>query len=306
VFPNGWRAAALSAADVEGTGGGEQETLAATLTDPTQRSEYERLAGERITLAAHLLERDAEQKERAGEAAVAPKTVSVSNLINYAMCPKRFYWTSVRPLPQFSGPAARIGTQVHAWIERRAGGQTSLIETDDRPDLTSEELAGEPGKIERLEKAFTESRFGALTPMYAERPFLLLMDGIVVNGRIDAIYGEHAGEWEIVDYKTGRVPEAGDPISGLQLDLYALACVDVFGKRPEDLTLTYLYLSEGVEVSRPAGDIEEIRSRVTASLKHITAGEFTPTPGPQCRYCDFSSFCDEGKTYLREQSGDGR
>ena len=50
------------------------------------------------------------------------------------------------------------------------------------------------------------------------------------------------GRWEVVDWKTGRKPAAHDPIARMQLDLYALACMDVWNKRREDLRLTYLYL----------------------------------------------------------------
>ena len=41
-----------------------------------------------------------------------PKSITVSSTIDYARCPKRFYWSVVRPLPRFSGPAARIGTEI--------------------------------------------------------------------------------------------------------------------------------------------------------------------------------------------------
>jgi RecB family exonuclease len=74
----------------------------------------------------------------------------------------------------------------------------------------------------------------------------------VVNGRIDAIFAAPGGGWEVVDYKTGRRPDDDDPMSGIQLDVYALACMSVWRKRREDLTLTYFYLSSGQEVSHPA------------------------------------------------------
>ncbi|HCP61588.1 MAG TPA: ATP-dependent DNA helicase, partial [Actinobacteria bacterium] len=124
--------------------------------------------------------------------------------MEYARCPKKFYWTSIRPLPRFSGPAARIGTQVHAWIERQAAGQATLLELEEMPDLTDEELAGEPGRVERLQRNFEASRFGSVSPLYAERAFLLRVDEFVVSGRIDAIFGTADGPWEVVDYKTGR------------------------------------------------------------------------------------------------------
>src|SRR2546430_15698028 len=100
---------------------------------------------------------------------VRPTALSVGALIDYARCPKRFYWSVVRPLPRFSGPSARIGTQIHAWIERRSSGQTSLLDLDEAPDLTLEDLAMEPGKIERLQRNFHGSRVATMIPLAAER-----------------------------------------------------------------------------------------------------------------------------------------
>jgi DNA helicase-2/ATP-dependent DNA helicase PcrA len=214
-------------------------------------------------------------------------------VIDYARCPKRFYWTSVRPLPRFSGPAARIGTDVHKWIERRANGQGRLLEIDDVPDLAQEELVGDPGRVDRLRQAFLESSYSARTPLFAERAFLLRLDGFTVGGRIDAIYGDPHGPWEVVDWKTGH--GEADP---LQLEVYGLACAEIWGKRAADLTLTYFYLARGEGVSQPMGDPAEVRERISAHLNSIEAGEFDPTPGPWCVHCDFRSFCDAGTTWL--------
>jgi len=292
AFPTGWRAAALRGA---GAGGVEQAGLVELLDDEGRRA-FEVLAAERRSLASHLRERAA--AEGGSVDARLPTAVSASGVIDYATCPKRFYWTSVRPLPRFSGPAARIGTEVHRWIERRSVGQGTLIEPEETPDLTAEELAGEPGKVDRLRQAFLESRFSGVVPRYTERSFLLSLDGSVVGGRIDAIFGEDDGPWEVVDWKTGRRPPVDDPLASLQLDIYGLACVEIWGRRPEDLTLTYLYLASGEEVSHPMGDPEEVREHVVTSLAAIARGSFEPTPGPQCRFCDFRPFCDAGTTWL--------
>ena len=139
VFPEGWRHAAVVASD----DGGVQESLLESL-DEKQREALVRLTGDRRGLALHLKER--EEAEGAGAEVAPPQSVSVGGVIDYARCPKRFYWTSVRPLPRFSGPAARIGTEIHSWIERRSSGQGQLLELDDAPDLTSEELADSAGQ----------------------------------------------------------------------------------------------------------------------------------------------------------------
>ncbi len=292
LFPAGWRRVAAEAE--------RDPEILKELVDglgDDERARYELEAAQLSTLATHLVEREA----GGPPPPAVPGSVSVSSVIEYARCPKRFYWSTVRPLPQFSGPAARMGTQIHAWIERKSSGQASLLELEEAPDLTAEELAGQPGKIERLQKAFQESRFAQAPPLFAERPFLLYLEGFVVGGRVDAIFGAPEGPWEVVDYKTGRRPPEDDPLAWLQLDLYALACMEIWAKRPEELSLTYFYLASEEAVSRPAEDPAQTRARVVEALRGIEARQFAPRPSEQCRWCDFLSFCDAGQRYV---SGD--
>ena len=294
LFPEGWRRAALHARENGGVAPEGVQALGAQ-----DRSAFDRRAGEQRQLALHLRERESTEGGSGIEG--APQTLSVSGVITYAQCPKRFYWTSVRPLPRFSGPSARIGTEIHGWIERRARGQGQLLEIDDAPDLTDEELSGDPGRVERLRQAFLQSRFSGATPLFAERAFLLRVGGFAVGGRIDAIYGAPQGLWEIVDWKTGQQPAADDPLSGLQLDLYGLACVEIWHKAPEELRLTYFYLRDGLELTRAMGDPDHVRRQVEQTLGDIGEGEFEPTAGPACRYCDFRAFCDAGQAWMTAQ-----
>ncbi len=290
VFVEGWRRAAADAV----ADGGVQPALLEAL-GAEERATFEATAADERRLASHLRER--ETVDAAVGGVRAPQTLSASGLMDYARCPKRFYWTTVRPLPRFSGPAARIGTEVHKWIERRASGQGRLLETDDAVDLTQEELAGDPGRAERLRQAFLDSRYAGTVPLFAERPFLLRLGDVTVSGRIDAIYGEPDGPWEVVDWKTGV--GLADP---LQLELYGLACVEIWGKRPEDLTLTYFYLARGEAVQQPMSNPASVRSRVQASLDAISAGAFEPIPGAWCAWCDFRSFCEAGRTWLADNA----
>jgi DNA helicase-2/ATP-dependent DNA helicase PcrA len=288
LFPEGWHAAAAAAVE-------DQDSFQARVAGLAAADS----ARYREQLEGHL-QRAALIDERleAEEGTPTPPSLSVTGIIEYEKCPKLFYWSQVRPLPRRPSPAARLGSEIHRWIELQTRGQTTLIDLDQPPDLSTEEQMAEPPAEERLRNAFRASRFADAVPLYAERPFLLYIDGMVVRGRIDAVFGQADGPWEVVDYKTGRVPDRDDPLLGLQLDVYALACMEIWGKRPEELTLTYVFLSEGTEISRGAGDPDEIRERLRRSLRAVASGRFDPRPGEQCHWCDFLSFCEAGRAFV--------
>ena len=289
LFNEGWRRAAAEAA----AGAPVSERHLAPLTE-AERMAFADASATRRTLAAHLVA----QESAMDDAPPGPTSVSVGGLIGYARCPKLYYWSAVQPLPTFAGPSARIGTEIHRWIEMKSRGQATLLEVEDEPDVTAEELAGTPGRLEDLRRAYLRSRFGDMVPLFAERPFLLPIEGVTIKGRIDAIYGVPEGAWEVVDYKTGRPPSDDDPFARVQLDLYALACIEVWHKAPEDLRLTYLYLSSGQERSHTVDDVDAVRERIRLWLRGIAAGAFEPTPGDHCRWCDFRPFCPPGQAWV--------
>jgi hypothetical protein len=77
----------------------------------------------------------------------------------------------------------------------------------------------------------------------------------------------------------------------------------VWGKRPEDLTLTYLYLATGEEVSHRMEDPEAVRGRVSAWLETIASDIYEPAPGEHCRWCDFRPFCEPGRSWVQADPG---
>ncbi len=293
LFPEGWMEAAEAA--VRDASTVEQRLYGLA---PGEQAAYRSRMEKDLERAALI-----EDRTRSAESPASPTSLSVSGLLDYQRCPKLFYWSQIRPLPRRPSPAARLGSEVHRWIELESRGQATLIDVDQLPDLSTEERLAEPGQEAILKSAFKRSRFAERVPLYVERPFLLWIDGMVVGGRIDAVFGEPDGAWEVVDYKTGRVPSEDDPMFGFQLDLYALACVEIWGKRPEELTLTYFYLAEQKEVTRAAGDPEETRQRVREALEGIVGGRYEPTPSERCRWCDFLSFCDAGRAFVKEADG---
>jgi DNA helicase-2/ATP-dependent DNA helicase PcrA len=249
--------------------------------------------GQLVLEGAAPLDRDADRR-------AAPTALSVTSLVTYARCPKQFYWSVVRPLPRRASGAARVGTQVHRWIEERAGRQLTLIEPN------SEHVGGEaPGVVARLKDSFLASEYADLDPVRVEAPFSLVIGHHLVRGRIDAAY-ERAGREgddgriELVDFKTGRAADRDDRSSGLQLDIYGLAAVDSWRADPDRIRTTYCYLrTDGAPVVESVdwttATLEEVRSRVGATLDAIAAARFEASPGGWCGRCDFLSFCPAGQ-----------
>ena len=234
------------------------------------------------------------------EARPAPTAVSVTSLVSYARCPRQFYWTDVRPLPRLASAAAALGTDVHRWIEARSGRAISLFEpTDDVPIAT--------GVVAGLQRSFLESPYADLEPTKVEAPFLLVVDGRIVRGRVDAVY-ERDGRVEVVDFKTGRPHDQGDAGAATQNNLYAVAAVDAWGVDPERLRTSYCWLSSDGSaridsVNWTTERLEGVRADLARTLDAIVAARYPVTPGGWCGRCDFLPFCREGQAATEEAGG---
>ncbi|MFN2607896.1 MAG: 3'-5' exonuclease, partial [Acidimicrobiales bacterium] len=239
--------------------------------------------------------------------APAPPALSVTGLVTYARCPKQFYWSVVRPLPRRSSAAARLGSEVHRWIQQRAGGrQLSLMEPEGEPDLDPDAVPADAGLASRLKASFLASPWANLEPTRVEAPFVLALGTHVVRGRVDAVY-RRQGRLELVDFKTGRPTSAADPSAGVQLDLYGLAAVEAWDADPAELRTTYCWLrGDGPPAVEStdwvAATVERVRASLTATLDRLAAARYGPTAGPWCRGCDFLPVCAAGQSLVAEPS----
>lgn len=223
--------------------------------------------------------------------------VSVTGLVTYADCPKRFYWSEIDRLPRRASAAARRGTELHRRIELFSRGIVPFEElTNELYDQTDDEgITSEGGWT-----AFTNSRYASDTPALIEVPFeLALSDDALLRGRVDAVYDLDAG-WEIVDFKSGS--RSAKSAASVQLEAYAIAARDeaLGSDVPDDLTVSFVYLGHGLDVVSTQVDaswLAAARVRVSDLVDGIRAEEFEPTPSPTCAGCDFLTFCDAGKAY---------
>jgi DNA helicase-2/ATP-dependent DNA helicase PcrA len=235
------------------------------------------------------------------------RSLSVSSMVQLARCPTQVYWTVVRPLPRRPSSAARLGQEIHRWIEIRSIGQGRLDDPEFLPDLTPEELRDDHEaqaarrSADALKVAFEQSPYASMRPRFVEQPFVIALEGgSLVRGRMDAVYVHDDGTWEVVDYKTGGTPDGGDATNRLQLAVYALAARRIWGVEPRNLRVSYLYLLSGDVVTTAASDLDVTEADLEAMFRRVEVGDFDPVPGPLCRSCDFLRFCAAGRAHVAE------
>jgi DNA helicase-2/ATP-dependent DNA helicase PcrA len=150
-----------------------------------------------------------------------PARLSVSALVALARDPDELARQVRRPMPRPPARQARRGTAFHLWLEERFG-QPRLIDDD---DLFAEPEAGPDENLIELKARFEAGEWGGRWPRDVEVPFDTLIGGRQVRGRIDAVFADSDGGFDVVDWKTGqppRIPAETDAVA-VQLAAYRLA-----------------------------------------------------------------------------------
>jgi len=207
-------------------------------------ADHERIESWDVLMAA-LLE-EARARHAAERTVTLPASVSASLLARALAEPAAVAQEIVRPMPRPPAPAARRGTEFHAWVEARFG-QQSLLDPDDLPGAADADIASDEA-LAVLKDAFDRSPYAHRSPAGVEVPFALVVGGRVVNGRIDAVFesGEGSARYEVVDWKTGSARHV-DP---MQLALYRLAWATLTGVPVEEVSAAFVLVATG-EVLRP-------------------------------------------------------
>lgn len=286
LFPDGWA-----------------EALRVAVQDPESvraRAEEQGLAEAVTARAGEFNQRLFDLEDLPAAPVPTTPTTSVTGLVTYAACPRRYYWSEVDRLPRRPSPAARKGVDVHRRIELHGLGHVPMSDlVPDAYDLLDGETELTGGRDPY--QTYLSSDYARRRPLKVEMAFQFeTAVGLAVRGRIDAVY-PHGGGWEIVDFKSGR--RRDDPWRGVQLQAYAVASrrVDFGLDSPEELAVSFVYLGDGVDVSRHEIDaawLDKAESTVESLAAGIAAAKFAPVPSEACRSCEFSRFCPAGTAWL--------
>ncbi|HWS36387.1 MAG TPA: ATP-dependent DNA helicase [Actinoplanes sp.] len=195
-----------------------------------------------------LLAERAERSRRDGPIeVVVPAHLSVSQLVVLRRDPQALARALRRPLPQRPAPQARRGTAFHAWLEHRYGA-VRLIDIDELPGA-ADDGAAEDEELQALQEAFLAGEWADRTPVEVEVPFATTVAGVVVRGRMDAVFADPDGRFDVIDWKTGRRPEGMEAeAAAVQLSAYRIAWASLAGVPVRKVRAGFHYVREQVTV----------------------------------------------------------
>ena len=153
-------------------------------------------------------------------------------------------------------PIARRGTAFHTWLESRFADVIPLISDEEMPGAMDEGALDESA-LEQLKEKWLRSSWANRTPYEVEVPFERSVDGTILRGRMDAVYKDDDGTFDVVDWKTGSA-KTGDAlqIAAIQLAVYRLAWAEIAGVPIEKVRAAFHYVSSE-ETVRPSDLLDE-------------------------------------------------
>jgi len=202
-----------------------------------------------LLLAEH--ERVRRQAADGVQEVVLPGTLSVSQLMVLRRDPSELARTLRRPVPYPPRPQARRGTRFPPWPEE-TWGHPRLLDLDELPGAADETAPGDEDLL-ALQDAFRRSEWWNRTPHELEVPFDLKIAGMILRGRVDAVFTDAPdGMVDVVDWKTGRPPTGEDAaVAAVQLAVYRLAWHHLSGTPLEQIRAAFHYVAARRTV-RPA------------------------------------------------------
>ena len=249
--------------------------------------------------------------------------LSPSRAADFRQCPLLYRFRAIDKIPEQPSRAAVRGTLVHAVLEqlydlppaqRVPAAAHALVmpvwEQLGAADAQLRDALFPPADGADAELAawlasagpFLDRYFELEDPRHLEpaaRELLVeaeLESGTLLRGFVDRLDVDSRGATSVVDYKTGAVPRPERESRVLfQLKFYALVLLRERGTVPGELRLLYLSTGEYLTYHPDADELMRFGRLLDALWAAITeagaTGDFRPSPGPACDWCDHKARC---------------
>ncbi|MBA3575252.1 MAG: RecB family exonuclease, partial [Pseudonocardiales bacterium] len=254
--------------------------------------------------------------------------LSPSRAADFKQCPLLYRFRAVDRLPETPSRLQVRGTVVHSVLERLFALPAEQREPDAARALVGpaweDVLAGapelaalfagpeDPQLAEWLDsaRALVDGYFVLEDPRWvrpeacellveAELPVAGSADPratLLLRGYVDRVDVAPTGEIRVVDYKTGSAPrEVFEAKALFQMKFYALVLLRTRGVLPRQLRLMYLADRQSLTYSPDEAELLRFERTLSAIwvaiLRAAGTGDFRPSPGRLCDWCDHKALC---------------
>jgi DNA helicase II / ATP-dependent DNA helicase PcrA len=228
--------------------------------------------------------------------------LSASDIDTYRACPLRYKLGRVLKIPSPQTLHQRFGIAMHQVLERyHAAEHTTLEQMMEL--FESCWRRGGFGDSDRERELYVKARAALVLyhrrletheaePVWFERSFSFKLGPHHLRGRVDRVDKLPDGNYEMIDYKTGRPRTLEQLKDDVQLSLYAVGAKESWQVEAEKLS--YYYVLDDLKVPVPSAEMDpDWIARVVADVgEAILAQRFEPTPSPSvCGLCDYRIAC---------------
>lgn len=253
----------------------------------------------------------APKKEEASLKKTFPRDFSFSALEVFKTCPLQYKYQYILRIPTTPTAAESFGVSLHQTLQRFYQRYQNDKAVDFRTMVEIYKQSWIPigyssyahqKRMKKEGERILKDFFSKFHPpkseiLVIEKNFKIrLKKDIFITGKIDRVDKTSDKKLEIIDYKTGKMPEERELKKSLQLSIYALAAADkgIFGKKLDEIILSFHFLNEGKKISfqRSEKDIEKVKKEIGALVDEIRKEKFEPRVGLWCDFCPFRIICE--------------
>ncbi len=236
---------------------------------------------------------------------------SYTQLESYDRCPLQYKYQFILKVPTTPSAALTFGDTIHKTL------QAFYQEFFDNKNIGEKEIlnifknnwsplgytsAAHEARMKKegeimLKKFLVKFHQPNIKVVDLEKLFRIKIDQETsVVGKIDRVDDLGDGNIEIIDYKTGKIPDEKTLKKSFQLSIYALAATDpgLYRKKVNQVRLTFYYLQnpEKISLTRTQEDIDGVKRDILKKAGEIRSSRFEPKVGPWCDFCPFRMICE--------------
>ncbi len=240
--------------------------------------------------------------------------LSYSAINTYQNCPLMYKFGYIDKMPTKPNEKMWFGSHLHEILQfilndlyhlpTQAETVRYYAENFDKSVFSSEAIAQSyfENGLKIIEKFYRQITEAMPEIVSTEEKFVLPMGKHYISGifdRVDKLADDH---FEIIDYKTGRMPDQRRLDKDLQLTLYDWAAKQKW-PHLKNIKLSLHFLRPDIKMSTKRGKAhhEELKETVHKTAEKIEKEKFEPKAGPLCNYCGFAEFCPLMKDKFRKE-----